>query len=477
MKQREARVRMTLVVAACAAMTACAALHPPAPVKLQLRGAAPIATPSNGTDARWPTAQWWRDYDDPTLNTLVESAMAQAPEIASADARIRAAQQDVRLASASLGLRADANAQFVRQRLSDNGLLPAKFLGFNWYDQSDLGITVRYQFDWWGKQRAALEAALDRSHARAAERRAAELGLAAAISTTYFSWQTSAARMALQQESIGILERQLLLTGRRADAQLDTVDATVAVRQDMATHREALAVLRGQQQLQVIALAALLGTDPMTLPEMTARPLPRTAAALPDDVGANLLARRPDVAASRWRVEAALRDTDAARASFYPDVSLRALAGLSSIELGRLLRMDSGVPAAGIAVDLPLFDAGLRRARHGAAQATLDVAIAAYDEAVVNAAREAGAAAAAIEQATLQREQRTQQLAAAGTLMATARARLSGQLTHIGPLLAASLREIDLKDALLRVDLDALLADIQLKQALGGGPPIAATPQ
>ncbi len=460
--------RLLWPAAASASLFACAALRPPDPVQLQLRSTAPV-TATGESGASWPTAQWWRDYNDPTLDALISKAISQAPGISIADARIRAAQQDVRLAGASLGLRVDANAQFVRQRLSDNALLPAEFLGFNWYDQSDLGVSVRYQFDWWGKQRATLEAALDRSRASAAERQSAELGLAAAVATAYFDWQTSAARIALRQESIALLERQLQLTQRRAAAQLDTIDSALTLQQSLAAHREEVTVLAGQQQLQVIALAALLGTDTPSLPGLSARALPRPSATLPADAGANLLARRPDIVASRWRVEAALRDTDVARAGFYPDISLRALAGLSSIELGRLLRADSGVPAVGLAVDLPLFDAGLRRARHGAAQAGLDVAIAAYDETVVNAAREAGAAAAAILQTAAQRTLREQQLATASEMVSVATARLNGQLTHIGPELTARLQQISARDALVRLDLAALLADIQLKQALGGG--------
>nr|ACN58743.1 outer membrane efflux protein [uncultured bacterium BLR2] len=455
---------------ACTALCACAALHPPAPVQLKLRDSAPITAAVGAGDAQWPGTQWWRDYNDPTLDALIAKAIGQAPGISIADARIRAAQQEVRLAGASRGLRVDANAQFVRQRLSDNGLLPAEFLGFNWYDQSDVGVSVRYQFDWWGKQRAALEAALDRSRASAAERRSAELGLAAAVSSAYFEWQACAARSTLLEESITLLERQLQLTQRRAAAQLDTVDSALSLQQSLAVHREELAILAGQQQLQVIALAALLGTDTQSLPALGVRELPRPASALPDNVGANLLARRPDIAASRWRVEAALRDTDVARASFYPDISLRALAGLSSIELGRLLRSDSGVPAFGFAVDLPLFDAGLRQARHGAARASLDVAIAAYDDTVVNAAREASAAAATILQAAAQRAQREQQLGNATALLRVAQARLDRQVTHIGPILSARLQEINARDALISVDLAAVLADIQLRQALGGGP-------
>ncbi len=458
---------MALALALC--LPGCAALKPPAPVTVQLRSTAPVVAIA-GSQSHWPDAQWWRTYDDPTLDALVEAAVGKAPEIASADARIRSAEQEVRLAGAAMGLRVDANAQFVRQRLSDNALLPTSFLGFNWYDQSDLGVSARYQFDWWGKQRAAMAAALDRSRASAAERQVAGLALAAAVSEAYFGWQAAAARIALQEDSLLVRNQQLLLAEHRAAAELDRADAAISVRQSVAADQEILAGLRGQQQLQRVTLAALLGVSTDALPSLTPHPLPHPAATLPADIGTNLLARRPDIAASRWRVEAALRDTDSARASFYPDVSLRALAGLSSIELGRLLRADSGVPALGIAIDLPLFDAGLRRARHGAAAAGLNLAIAAYDEAVVNAAREAGAAAAAIDQAAAQRRAREQQLAAASALLAVARARVASELTHLGPQLEARLNEITGQDALVRVDLDTLLADVQLKQALGGGP-------
>jgi multidrug efflux system outer membrane protein len=187
-------------------------------------------------------------------------------------------------------------------------------------------------------------------------------------------------------------------------------------------------------------------------------------------VGTNLLARRPDIQASRWRVEAALRDTDSARARFYPDVSLHALAGLSSVDIGKLLESGSRAPQFGIALDLPLFDAGLRRAQHGATLANLDLAIAAYDDAVVTAARQAGTAAAALAQAGAQRAEREQQLLAARNLAASAQARLQGELAHAGPLLSAQLGELNEQDQLQRIDLAAVLADVQLKQALAGPP-------
>jgi multidrug efflux system outer membrane protein len=143
---------------------------------------------------------------------------------------------------------------------------------------------------------------------------------------------------------------------------------------------------------------------------------------------------------------------------------------LSSVDVGKLLEKGSRAPQFGLAIDLPLFDAGLRRAQHRAAAAELDIAVASYDEAVVNAAREAGKAATSLQQAGLQRTQRAQQLAASRELGAAADARLRGELTHAGPALAARLSALNEQQQLIQVDLAAVLADVQLKQALAGDP-------
>ncbi|HTQ36599.1 MAG TPA: efflux transporter outer membrane subunit [Steroidobacteraceae bacterium] len=450
--------------------TACAALHPPPRASAELRQSAPIVAPAGEADGNWPQAQWWKSYGDDTLDTLIDTAIGTVPSIAGADARIRAAQEDVRIAGAALGLTVDATGAFTRQRLSDNGMIPPTFLGFHWYDQSDLGVAVRYQFDWWGKQHAAVEAAVDRVRATAAERQAAALGLAAAVSDAYFTWQADDAQVALQQQTVTLHEQLLNIARARQAADLESADVALDARRQLAAQREQLAMMQGARQLDVVNLAGLLGVDAAALPALTERPLPAINASLPQDAGTNLLARRPDIQASRWRVEAALRDTDAARASFYPDISLHALAGLSSIDIGKLLETGSRAPQLGIAFDLPLFDAGLRRARHGAAMAGLDIAIAAYDDAVVNAARQTGAAAAALEQAGQQREQREQQLAAAHALSVAAEARARSELTHEGPALTAQAAELGEQQQLLRVELATVLADVQLKQALAGNP-------
>ena len=126
-------------------------------------------------------------------------------------------------------------------------------------------------------------------------------------------------------------------------------------------------------------IAGLLGAPQDTLPPFAVRTLPKVTARIPPTAGLDLVARRPDVAASRWRIEAARQELDVVRADYYPDVSIDALAGLQSITRNQLFTGASGVPALGLAVHLPLFDGGMRDARHGVASAQLTEAIAAYN--------------------------------------------------------------------------------------------------
>ncbi len=160
-----------LVLAACAA-----------PPRLQpaLRGDAPLALQGAALPAAaWPASRWWQRYDDPVLAGLVERALAGAPRIAAASARLATAREQVRLAGAAQGAQVQLNAQFDRLRLSENGLLPTEFLGFSWYNQADLGLAVSYQLDWWGTatgEPGCRAGSRPRCHGRAAGRRGGAVG-------------------------------------------------------------------------------------------------------------------------------------------------------------------------------------------------------------------------------------------------------------------------------------------------------------
>lgn len=442
---------------------------PPRPQTPQLTHTAPLTgVPANG-NAAWPNDAWWQRYGDEQLNALEIRALADAPSLAVARARFDQALSEVNVARAEGGLDVSANAQLQRQRLSENGLIPPKFLGFTWYAQGDLNLSFKYDFDFWGRHGAEIAAATDRARSAAAESDSAKSMITAAVADTYFAWQASAARLDAARALVSAQEDVRAIAAARARQGVDSDDVVRQADAQLAVAREQVAATDGAARIQRAALAALLGSAPAQLPELQARPLPPAAADLPADAALDLIARRPDVTASRWRVEASLRDADVARDAFYPDISLSALLGLQSIDLGKLLSPGSRVLAIGPALHLPIFDNGRLHARFGASQAALQGAIADYNAAVVDAARDVAAQALTLQQVRARRHERAAQTAAAEELLKSARSRERRGIIDARPALAAVSELQRQRDAELQLDVAALSAEIALTRALGGG--------
>ncbi len=462
--------RRFAVLCALVSLAACAGL-PPKPQPVTLNSEAPLSVADNGAGA-WPTKDWWTRYQDATLDQLITEALAGSPTLATAHARFDSARVSVRLAGAATGAQVGLQGDAERQRLSDNGLIsafPRDLLPFHWYDTFDLGLQARYTFDWWGKQRAVVEAAMDQAHAAQAERSAAAIALASAVADTYFGWQADQSRLAVLRERRDTVQRAGRVAGERVQAQLDPADSLQRAAAALAAVDQDIAGLEGSAALRIVALAALVGRAPDSLPALRAQPLPAVLVALPNDVKLDLIARRADVTASRWRVEAAERNRDSARAEFYPDISINALANLDSLNASKLFEYGSRAPEAGVALHLPIFDSGRLKAQYRGAEAAIDAAVAAYDETVVAAARDVATQAAARQRIAAERAQRVLQVDASRQLLDSAAARVRQGVVDVRTALTATEAWIQQRDELLRLDADALSADIDLQRALGGG--------
>lgn len=461
--------RRVLAAFSLAALTVgCAGLPRQQPA-LQLTHIAPL----DGLDAQgggaWPSLKWWQRYQDATLDRLIELAVAGSPTLANAHARFESAQQSVRLAAAQAGAHVSANADIDRQRLSDNGFIPPNLLGFTWYNQADLGLQATYTFDWWSKQRFAVEAAMDQAHAAQAERSAALLVLASSVAETYFGWQADQNRLVLAREKERAVQMEGDIAAARVRAELESDESLHRSDLALAAAREQIALLRGSANLRVVALAALLARSQAELPPLQAREMPVLPGALPDDVTLDLISRRADVTASLWRVEAAEKKRASARAEFFPDVSINVLLGLSSVDVGRLLEYGSRVPMAEAAVHLPIFDGGRLKAQYGSAQADIDSAVDTYQDAVISAAREVATQATTLAQIDAQRKQRIIAMDAALQIKESAAARVRQGIADSRAELSAAESWIDQRDAGLQLEAAALVADVSLQRALGGG--------
>jgi outer membrane protein, multidrug efflux system len=461
------RSRVALLALAACTLAGCVALEPGSgPPALH---EAPIAGTEMPAAGQWPAAEWWHRYKDPTLDQLVATALGDSPSLAAAHARFDSAREQVRATAAASGAHLDASAQVVRQRLSDNGLIPPSFLGFNWYTQADLGLAASYTFDWWGKQRASVEAATNEARAAEADHAAAALALSGAVVDSYFGWQADQARLALLQERIATLTRLDAIAAARQRAELDAADAQRQADADVAAARVQLASLQGSAQMRLVALAALCGHAVAQLPALTPRPLPVLPPLVPENIGIDLLAHRPDIAASRWRVEAARRRRHVAAAQYYPDITVSGLLGLQSIDMDKILEAGNRTPQLGLAIHLPLYDNGLRAAQLDAADTEIAAAVASYNDTVITAARELAGSVIAGNQAAAQRAQQLAQLQATSDLRRNADARVQQGLTDARPALNAQFAVLVQRDAVVQLDAASLSADSALQRALGGG--------
>jgi multidrug efflux system outer membrane protein len=468
MQRLRPAMRGSFTCAALLAVAGCAWI-PPKAAAPDLRTSAPLTPAPAGANAAWPQQDWWLGYQDPDLTALIERALRRSPSVEAAQARFANAQASVRTAAALLGVQISADGDISTQRLSDTGLIPPRFLGFHWYEQTDLGLNVRYNFDWWGKQRAQINAALDAAHAATAERSTAALVLATSVAQTYFAWQSDMARLALARARLENLQQQRALAAARVNARIARPDETLQADSSLALASEQLTALSNSADLRRVALAALLAVAPAELPALTAQPLPALQAQLPGDAGLDLIARRPDIVASRWRIEAAVRGVEVARDGYLPDVSLQALIGFSTVHPEKLLEPGSAVPSIGAAIHLPLFNAGRLRGAYEGSTAQLRAAIATYDDTVVSAARDVGTQALTRTDLLARRPERAHAVELAAELQHAAAARAGAGLTDGRAPLIAGAQWIDTQDQLLQLDAAALQADLELIRALGGG--------
>jgi multidrug efflux system outer membrane protein len=197
--------------------------------------------------------------------------------------------------------------------------------------------------------------------------------------------------------------------------------------------------------------------------------MPDVGTGLPSNVGTDLMARRPDIAASRWQVEAALRQTDAARAQFFPDVSLSGMAGLSSIDMDKIFSTSSRVFSLTPALHLPIFEGGALEANHGVSQAQLGAAVAQYNATVASAARDVATQALGAQQLAARRIQQAEQIDSARTLLASAKARAARGVRDDRESLATEASLAQQLDTDADLQGQALSTDIALIKSLGGG--------
>ena len=420
-------------------------------------------------DAAWPAQDWWKAYGDAQLDKLVAEALDGSPSMRIADARVRKALAAAGVANAARAPQVNGNASVTGQRYPEHGLYPPPFAGST-RASADLNVTLAYDLDLFGRNRANYEAALDEAHAAEVDRQMARLLLSASIVHAYVELQhidaqrDVAAALLKQREQLATLVRQRQSAG---------IDSLVEVRQAEAAlpeARERLLQLDETDATTRNRIAALLGQGP-DRGLAIGKPQLKLAggALLPTTVPADLIGRRPDIVGLRWRIEAAQKGIAAARAEFYPNVNLVALAGLTSIGLPNLLQAGSATASITPALHLPIFEGGRLRANLAGKSADYDQAVELYNQALALALREVADPLATFRTVAAQRREVEEGLRVARDAYDLALLRYREGLGNYLQVLSAESQVLSQRN--LEADLAAreLTASVDLARALGGG--------
>jgi NodT family efflux transporter outer membrane factor (OMF) lipoprotein len=412
----------------------------------------------------WPAADWWRAFGDPQLDVLIDEALTDSPTLRIAEARTREALAFAAESKAALYPQIQGSFAATRERFAENGLTPPPAAG-TWQTPLQLQATLAWEIDFWGKNRAAYESALGRARAAEVDAAAARLALSTAVAQAYVALERAYLLQDVARATLAEREHIYRLTRDRnaagIDSRLELKQAETAIpaaREEIARLQETIDVTRNQ-------IASLLGQGPdrgLAITRPTAATLP--AVALPATVPAELLGRRPDLVAQRWRVEAASKDIAVAKAEFYPNVNLLAFIGLQSIGPAGFLTAASRTMGAGPAVTLPIFEGGRLRANLAGRDAGYDVAVEQYNRTLVDALRDVVDQLAAWRSVETQRAEQKTALTTAQEAYDLALLRYREGIGNYLQVLSAEspLRTRELASA------------IGLTRALGGGIDIAA---
>lgn len=349
-----------------------------------------------GEVAGWKPAQprddaergaWWKVYDDPTLNGLLDRLNASNQTIAQAEANYRQALGLVR--GARSGFYPTVGAGAAMTRAGGGSGQSGSSSSSNGYVSNQYSLTgsVSWEVDVWGRVRRSVESSEASAAASLADLGATRLSAQAALAQTYLQLRVLDEQKRLLDATVAAYEKSLQLTQNRyAVGVAGQADVAVARTQVESTRAQSIDLdwQRGQYEH---AIAVLMGQAPSQFslpPAVFALRLPQIPVGLPSE----LLERRPDVAAAERRAAAANAQIGVAQAAWFPSLILSADGGFRNGEFAELLTAPARFWSLGPALALTIFDGGAREAQVEQARASYDSQAAAYRQAALTGLRE-----------------------------------------------------------------------------------------
>ena len=421
--------------------------------------------------AAWPAPDWWHNFRSPELDRLIALARAYNTDLAVAAARVVQADAQVRVTGAPLLPAVNGTANYNYQR-SSIGRGSRGVPGANRYIDSrqySTGLTVSYDLDFWGRNRANFEAAEFSALATRFDQETVAISVVTSVANTYFQVLAGQDRLAVARRNLRSAER--ILGAYQARLSVGTSNALdVSQQQALVAQQRANipAIVNGIEQ-QKIALGILVGLAPERLTvaggTLDDLPLPMVAPGLPSE----LLQRRPDVASAEAALVAANASIRAARAAFFPDVTLTAQGGLSSVALSTLTGPGTLVAQLAAGLTQPIFDNGLRRGQLEVAKGRYAELLATYARGIQQSLTDVEQALTALRYVAEQEELEREAIRVAQRSADIAAAQLEAGTIDIITSLNTQQTLYNTLDLLTQIRLSRFQSLVNLYKALGGG--------
>ena len=459
-------MKKTATLMSALLLSACVATPPTTPqvaqVKQETMGLTGAAAP------RIPE-EWWKVFGDPQVDRLAAQVIANNPTLAGGLARMRAAQAQLAVNQAQDLPQVNLEGSEQRMLFSKNYIIPPPYGGsYSWY--GSLTANFSWNLDFWGKQADLIAQARATADGAALDAQAARLAVGGAFAQTYVNLLLNYQNGDIADQAVAERAEILKISQGRFDAGLENGSAVAQAKALLAQARADQLRFAAAREADVHAIAALAGLGADAYASISRPQLDlNVVLPLPQTLPADLLSRRPDILAARARVEAAVQGRAAAKADFYPDINLAALAGFQSLGLANLLTGGSFTMGIGPAIHMPIFDAGKLKAQYAGATAGLDIAVADYNGAVLNAIKQTADAMTQVKSLAAQTVQQREAVANAQKAFRIAEDRYRSGLDTQLPMLNAEATLLQARSALAAAVAASTQQRITLLLTVGGG--------
>lgn len=410
---------------------------------------------------------WWKLYQDPYLDDLMDKALNKNVDINAAIARLEEADAYLKQVGAALIPSIDLTSQGNRTKATENGIVPSSFVK-PFRKNFNIQLGTSFELDFWGRLRRAKESARAEYIASQYSKDTVVLSLQSTLASNYLLLRSIDSQILALKDNVGYRKENLELTKKRLESGLISALDLHQAEAAFNNLSSQLSDLMRQREIVANQLILLSGDMNLNIPEnkldiLVTPPIP------PANMPSSLLESRPDIKEAEQIMIASNANIGVAKAALFPNIILTANFGRESAELKNIDKTGSNIWGVGLGLTLPIFDSGRAQAKVSQATAKQKEALSYYESSIQNAFKEVNNAIVSLKEYTEQENDLKLTQDAAKKAMDIASNRYKAGYSSYLEYLDAQRVYNDASIAYIQKRQLRLMASVELFKSLGGG--------